>query len=161
MSRKSSNFLYILHDDALDGDGVKRPKLAAVLSNESAGSSDNLRCCGLDVLKSLKLNPKLTGAESMEYEFGICTDSVSRGGVISTFTSTCSPANDDDWLDECVALMHGVFVLCFDRIQCWINVSSKPWDSLWESKGKIGIMKKKNNQRKNAFDMVFYWKFQN
>ena len=90
-SRKSSNFLYNLHDDALDGDGVKRPKFAAALSNDSVGSSDSLRCCGLGVLKSLKLKPKFVGAESMENEFGTCTDSASRGGVISTLTS-----NDDD-----------------------------------------------------------------
>lgn len=96
-SRKSSNFLYNLHDEALEGDGVKRPKFAAALSNVSVGSSDNLRCCGLVVLKSPRFKPKFVGAESIENEFGICIDSLaSRGGVISTFTSTGSPANDDD-----------------------------------------------------------------
>lgn len=95
----SSNFLNILQDDALDGDGVKRPKFAG-FSSVSCGRSASLRCCGLvpGVLKSDKFMLMfMVLVESMEYELGRWeTVSTLFGGVISTFTSTGSPASEDD-----------------------------------------------------------------
>lgn len=45
--------------------------------------------------------------ESNEYELGRLGDETSTfvGGVISTFTSTDSPAREDDWLDEGFVLL--------------------------------------------------------
>lgn len=59
---------------------------------------------------------EVDAVESKDMELGkgdgkLTTISVrSMGGVISTLTSIVSPANDEDWLDEWLALMHGVLV---------------------------------------------------
>lgn len=85
----------------MDGDGVHRPKLAG-FNKPSVGISEYFLCCGLvdGVLKSDKFILKLSVAfESIEYELGsVIVGSESFGGVISTRTSTTSPAIDDDRL---------------------------------------------------------------
>lgn len=85
----------------VEGEGVQRPKLAG-FSKPSVGISEYFLCCGLVdgvLLKSDVARHKLRVAvESTEWEVGSGVCSVSFGGVISTRTSTTSPAIDDDRL---------------------------------------------------------------
>lgn len=116
------------------------------LSRLSGVSSDSLRDCGLVLLGVLLGNSGqrvvlglivLVEFESSEYELGRLLEHMSAlvGGVISTLTSTDSPARDELCDDEGFVLVRDLFACAFSVIELRMRDSS----SLSNQLGKINV----------------------
>lgn len=118
----------------------KRLKLFG-FSRLSGVSSDSLRDCGLVLLGVLLGNSGhsvgfglivLGEFESSEYELGRWLEHISvlAGGVISTLTSTDSPASEELCDDEGFVLVRDLFACAFSVIELRISDSSSLWPNI-------------------------------